>query len=58
MILMLCIILYLQSTYYSNLFILYRPLADIPTYIHDDIDKILSVKDCFKMLYKLINNNI
>ncbi|AII15839.1 hypothetical protein PmNV_051 [Penaeus monodon nudivirus] len=56
--LMLTIILYLNVSYYSNLFILYRNSSNITSKSSEDVDRILTIDEVFNMIKNLILNKI
>lgn len=55
---MLTIILYLNVSYYSNLFILYRNSSNITSKSSEDVDRILTIDEVFNMIKNLILNKI
>ncbi|UBZ25627.1 hypothetical protein QKT26_gp37 [Carcinus maenas nudivirus] len=55
-ILLLFVLLYLNASYYTNIFILYRPLSGIKTTKGENIDRILTLEESIQMIVDMFNN--
>ncbi|QBB28643.1 hypothetical protein HgNV_038 [Homarus gammarus nudivirus] len=55
---MTAIILYINLSYYANIFILYRPMCYIKTRKNENIDRILTLSEVLTMTNNIIMNKI